>query len=174
MSIAESLLPEFNHEAANTHRVLERVPDERFGWSPHPKSGTMGWLAAHLADMGQWAATALESDSFDVLPPDKPAPQPPPLPKTLSELLGRFDTNLAAAQRALAKATDEQMLAPWALLRSGQEIFRMPRVAVLRGMVLNHMIHHRGQLTVYLRLNDAPVPGLYGPSADEGSPIGGR
>ena len=174
MSIAESLLPEFDVEMANTRKMLERVPEEKFDWSPHPKSGTLGWLAGHLSEMAQWTVLTMQGESFDVAPKSGPAYQPPAPSKTRAQLLERFDQTAAAARQAIAQATDQQMLASWTLLREGQEIFRMPRIAVLRTMILNHMIHHRGQLSVYLRLNDVPVPGLYGPSADEGQRIVGQ
>jgi uncharacterized damage-inducible protein DinB len=174
MSIAESLLPEFDQETANTRKMLERVPEEKFDWRPHPKSGTLGWLAGHLSEMGQWAVLILQGESFDVAPKNGPAYQPPAPSKTRAQLLERFDQTTAAARQAIAQATDQQMRDPWSVLRTGQEVFRMPRIGVLRTMILNHMIHHRGQLSVYLRLNDIPVPGPYGPSADEGGPVGGQ
>lgn len=162
MSIAEGLLPEFDHEMANTRRALERVPEEQLGWRPHPKSPTLGWLATHLASMPQWAAMTMQVDAFDI-----GGEAPPAEVGSREELLAMFDKNVAAARASIVEASDEKMLATWTLLMNGNPIFALPRMGVLRGMILNHGIHHRGQLTVYLRLNDVPVPALYGPSADE-------
>src|SRR5229473_671363 len=155
MSIAQSLLPEFEQEMANTRKVLERVPDEKWNWKPHDKSGTTGWLAV-----------TLNSESLDYAPVDGPSYTPPKI-ENLKELLAAFDKESAEARAALTKASDEDMMQNWSLLAGGKEIFTMPRVACVRGMIMNHLIHHRGQLTVYLRLLNVPVPGLYGPSADE-------
>jgi uncharacterized damage-inducible protein DinB len=168
MSIAESLLPEFDHEMDNTRRTLERVPEARFQWKPHPRSGTLGWLATHLAELPAWAINTIGEDSLDISPDG----QPPKLVQsaaTLGKVLETFDTNRARARAAIPGASDAVLFQPWTLLSNGRIVFAMPRVAVLRGQIFNHLVHHRGQLTVYLRLNDVPVPDLYGPSADEGS-----
>jgi len=162
----QALLGEFDHEMANARRSLERVPDGKFDWKPHAKSMSMGVLASHIANIPQWAALTVESPEFDVNPPGgRPAPQPNF--KTRAELLAAFDKNVPAARAAIAGASDQALMASWSLLNAGKPIFTMPRVAVLRTMILNHLIHHRAQLGVYLRLNDVPVPGMYGPSADE-------
>jgi uncharacterized damage-inducible protein DinB len=166
MSIAASLLPELDQEMANTRKTLERVPDGAFDWKPHEKSFSMMELANHLARLPGWGVATLETDSLD-LDPEKGEFIPPPPAESVAGVLADFDKNVAGFRSALENASDEVLMKPWTLLNSGQEIFTMPRVAVVRGMVLNHIIHHRGQLTVYLRLNDLPVPGLYGPSADE-------
>ena len=164
--IRDALLPEFDQEIANTRKTLERCPEDKFGWKPHPKSFSMGSLATHIANMTGWTVDVIEKDSFDVAPPGAPPYKEEPA-STRQELLEKFDKNAAAARAALAKVTDEQMGASWSLLAGGHTIFSMPRMACLRSMVMNHCIHHRAQLTVYLRLNDVPVPALYGPSADE-------
>lgn len=166
MSLSQSLLPEFDQEMAGTRRTLERVPEAKFGWKPHEKSGTMLWLAAHLASIPEWAAMTVQRDSIDLAPGGKPV-QPPPAPKSTQELLAMFDKNLAAGRAALAGAADEEFSKPWSLLNNGQTLFTMPKIACLRTWVLNHNVHHRAQLGVYLRLNNIPVPALYGPSADE-------
>lgn len=166
MPLNQALLPEFDHEMANTRKTLERVPEDKFGWKPHAKSMTMGRLSTHVAEMPGWVPTTLESESFDFAPPGAP-PFQPKTAATRAELLEIFDKNAATARAALTGATDAQLMVTWTLLSGGQTIFSMPRIAVLRSMVMNHIIHHRGQLAVYLRLNDLPVPGLYGPSADE-------
>ena len=166
MPMSQALLPEFDHEMANTRKALERVPEDKFGWKPHEKSMTLGRLATHVAEMTAWVTPTLESESFDFAPPGAPPFQA----KTASsrdELLEMFDKNVAVARAAIGGASDAQWMTPWSLLQGGRTIFTMPRIAVLRSMVMNHTIHHRGQLAVYLRLNDVPVPALYGPSADE-------
>ncbi len=168
MPINQALLGEFEHETANTRKALERVPEDRFDWAPHAKSMKLGRLAQHLAEIPGWAKDTIDRDFFDVAPEGKSfAPEPV---RTRAEILALFDKNVAAGRKALAGATDDaQMMKPWTLKANGKAIFSLPRVQTLRGFVMNHMIHHRGQLTVYLRLNDVPVPSIYGPSADEGS-----
>jgi uncharacterized damage-inducible protein DinB len=166
MPINQALLPEFDHEMANTRRALERVPEDKSGWKPHEKSMTLGRLATHVAELSSWVPTTLESESFDFAPPGAP-PFQPKTAASRADLLEMFDKNVAAARAAIAAASDLQLMARWSLLNGGKTVFSMPRIAVLRSMVMNHMIHHRGQLAVYLRLNDVPVPALYGPSADE-------
>jgi len=166
MKISESLLPEFDQEMANTRKVLERVPHDKFDWKPHPKSFSFGGLAAHVANMTDWAGLTLEQDSFDYAPPGAPPYETPKFVST-EQLVAAFDKSVAKARTALTAADDSRMLAPWSLMAGGKTVMTMPRVAVIRTFVMNHIIHHRGQLTVYLRLNDLPVPGLYGPSADE-------
>ncbi len=166
MRIADSLLPEFDQEMASTRKTLERCAEDKFGWKPHEKSFSMAALATHIANMSGWAVFTLKQDSFDYAPPGAPPFKEEPV-TSRSELLARFDKNCADARAAIGAAGDEEMMKPWTLLAGGNAIFTMPRVAVLRGMIFNHMVHHRGQLTVYLRLNDIPVPALYGPSADE-------
>jgi uncharacterized damage-inducible protein DinB len=166
MSLAENMLPEFDHEMENTRKTLERIPMEKPDWKPHEKSMPMGRLAIHVATLPGWAVETIERDSLDIAPVGGP---PFELPKAGSqkELLALFDESAAKARAAISKASDEHLLKPWSLLASGNTIFTMPRVAVLRGIVMNHLIHHRAQLGVYLRLNNLPVPALYGPSADE-------
>jgi len=165
MNLNQSLLPELDQEVAGTRKILERVPEDKLTWKPHPKSFTLGALATHVAMIPGWGTFTLEGDSFDLAAPG--ATMPPPPAGSRKELLEIFDRNLGAFRAALAAAQDAQLLAPWTL-RSGEHImFTMPRLAVLRTMIMNHMIHHRAQLGVYLRLNNVPLPGLYGPSADE-------
>jgi uncharacterized damage-inducible protein DinB len=166
MSYAETLLPEFDQEMASTRRVLERIPDDKLDWKPHPKSNTIGWNANHVADIPNWAVLALTRPSLDIAPPDGPKYGFPAL-TSRKEILDLFDRNVTAARQAITEARDEDMGRPWTLSQAGQVFFTMPRSAVVRGFVLNHLIHHRAHLCVYLRLNDAPVPGMYGPSGDE-------
>jgi uncharacterized damage-inducible protein DinB len=166
MTFADTLLPEFDKEMANTRKVLERIPDDKLDWRAHPKSNTIGWNANHVADLVNWLAQALTRPSLDVAPVGG---EPYPFPKLTSrrEILDLFDRNVAAARTAITALRDEAMVQTWTLLRAGQPIFTMPRAAVVRGVVLNHLIHHRAHLCVYLRLNGIPVPGMYGPSGDE-------
>jgi uncharacterized damage-inducible protein DinB len=165
MAIRDALLPEFDQEMTSTRKTLERVPDERFSWKPHEKSSAMGNLAGHLANLPSWASLAINQDSLDLAPGGIPL-QNPPINST-SEVLGTFDKNIADARAAIAGASDEQLLQPWSLLMNGKTLMTVPRAVVLRSFVMNHLIHHRAQLGVYLRLNDIPVPSVYGPSADE-------
>ncbi len=169
MSIGQSLLPEFDQEMQNTRKVLERCPDEKWNWKPHDKSGTVGWLAGHVATMVGWVPFTLKTEELDYAPVDGPSFEPPKIDNR-QQLLAEFDKNVAEARAALAGASDAEMMKNWKLLAGGQEIFTMPRVACIRGMVMNHHIHHRAQLTVYYRMLGVPVPGLYGPSADEQQP----
>jgi uncharacterized damage-inducible protein DinB len=166
MKISETVLPEFDHEMANTRKVLERVPAAKFSWKPHPKSSEFGALAAHIANMPDWAGLTMQSDSFDYAPPGA-APYQTPKYTSTEDLLAAFDKSVAQGRSAIAAADDTAFLAPWTLMAGGNTIMTMPRIAVIRTFVMNHTIHHRAQLGVYLRLNDIPVPGMYGPTADE-------
>lgn len=168
MALSQSLLPEFDHEMANTRRTLERVPEDKLGWKPHEKSAAMGGLATHLSNIPSWAGLAISRDSFDLAPPDAPPPRATVL-NSVEELLATFDKNVSAARAAIAEASDEELFRPWTLLSGGKTVLTLPKIAVLRSFVMNHSIHHRAQLGVYLRLNDVPVPSIYGPSADEGA-----
>lgn len=166
MPISQSLLYEFDHEMANTRKMLERVPDDRLDWRPHAKSWNMGALATHIAFIPGWTVDTIQKDSLDFAPPGEP-PFRNPEASSRADLLAMFDRNVAAARAAIEGASDEHLVKPWTLLAGGHEIFTMPRTVVLRSFVMNHGIHHRAQLGLYLRLNDVPVPGMYGPSADE-------
>ena len=166
MTLSELFLPEFDQEAQATRRTLERVPQEKFGWKPHEKSGTMGWLAGHLAMLPWWATVTIQQDSLDLMPGGK-AMEPPPAPKTTVELLALFDSKLAEGRAAIASASDDALRKPWTLLKNGEKVLTLPKFVVLRSFVMNHIVHHRAQLGVYLRLNNLPVPSVYGPSADE-------
>jgi len=168
MALREALLPEFDQEMATTRRTLERVPENKTDWKPHVKSMTMGRLAGHLAELPTFVVAALNNDAFDLHPPGA-APRPPFVMTSRQQLLDAFDKNVAAARAAIAGASDEHLMKLWTLQNGGKTVFSLPRAAVLRHLTLNHLIHHRGQLSVYLRENDIPVPSIYGPSADEGS-----
>jgi uncharacterized damage-inducible protein DinB len=164
--ISQSMLPEFDQEMLNTRRVLERVPELKQAYRPHPKSMTLGRLAGHIAEMPVWGAMTLAHDHFDMRPGGVSSYQSYELTSTV-DAVQFFDENARQARELLVAATDETMMRTWTLLDNGNAILALPKIAVMRGFVMNHMIHHRGQLIVYLRLNDVPVPGLYGPSADE-------
>lgn len=156
-------LGDFAHEMETTRRVLERVPEDRFGWKPHEKSWTLAQLATHVATLPLWLSMTLQTDELDL-----GASQPPnEVPATRDELLARFDQNAAGAHEALSKADDATLTSPWTLRNGEQVFFTLPKLAVVRGTIISHLIHHRGQLSVYLRLLDVPVPAMYGPSADE-------
>ena len=165
MGLKDALLPEFDHEMATTRRLLERVPDGEFGWQPHEKSMTLGRLAAHIANLPFWMSMTLETTVFelDSLPPDSQRH----VPESQAAVLKDFDAKVGTARARLAAALDAELLTPWTLKKGGQEMFTMPRISALRGFVMNHIIHHRGQLSVYLRLKNVPVPPIYGPTADE-------
>ena len=166
MAICDTLLPEFDQEMAGARRTLERVPADKFDWRPHEKSMTMIGLAGHLGYIPFWATMTLSEDQIDVAPGGEATPPPAP-PASVEELLVNFDKNVTDARAAIASASDDALMKPWSLLRNGETIMTMPKVAVLRSWVMNHLIHHRAQLGVYLRLNDVPVPAMYGSSADE-------
>ena len=165
MTIADSLLPEFDREMGVTRRLLERVPDGQFAWKPHEKSMTLGRLVEHVAELPTWAKVAIEQEGIDMAT-GRPEGYTPPA--TREAALAMFDGTVAGARAALAGRTDAELLAPWTLRAQGKEIFTMPKVAVLRSFVMNHLIHHRGQLSVYLRMQGQSIPSLYGPSGDEG------
>lgn len=166
MSYAEQILPEFDQEMANTRKVLERVPDDKLDWKAHPKSNTIGWNANHLAEMPAWAEGTLTRESWDIAPVGGERYQSPKL-TSRKAILDLFDKNVAAARKAIAAVKDQDVGKMWSLLQGGKPLFTMPRAAVIRNFVLNHTIHHRAILCVYLRLNDIAVPGMYGPSGDQ-------
>jgi len=165
MSIAESFLWEFDNEMNITRSVLERVPEQDAAWQPHPKSSTLGFLAAHIANLPRWASGTVEHDQVDVSLPSSEGFRQPPFDST-SALLERFDRNVEAARKAVSGADDAHLAGPWTLRVGDKILFSMPRSSVLRSFVVSHIVHHRGQLSVYLRLRDVPLPRIYGPSAD--------
>ncbi len=168
MPLNAALLPEFDHEMGTARATLARIPEDKFGWKPHAKSMTMGHLASHLATIPMWGQMTCTTDELDMAPGGKPMEMPPDA-KTSAELLAMFDGNVAGARAAIAASSDAAMMTNWAMKNNGAMMMTMPKIAVLRTWVMNHIIHHRAQLGVYLRLNDIAVPSVYGPSADEGS-----
>src|SRR5258707_6026663 len=169
MSIAQSLLPEFDQEMQNAGKVLERIPDEKWSWKPHVKSGTVVLMAAHIATIPEWAIMTLNTESFDDAAPGRSSYVTPKI-ENRQQVLTAFDKGVTETRKAIEGATDDDMTKVWSLLAGGETVFALPRVAVFRSMIMNHLIHHRAQLTVYYRLLGVPVPGSYGPSADEGQP----
>jgi DinB family len=165
MRASEFLLPEYDLEMSYTRKHLERVPMDRLDFKPHDRSMSLGWLATFMAILPTWGTDALTRDSVDVTDPGV-APQQS-IVHSREALLAMFDANVAAARAAVAGASDEQLRKPWSLLAAGQVIFTQPRFLVFRTYFLNHMIHHRGQLGVCLRLTGVPVPAIYSDSADE-------
>ena len=165
MPIADSLLPEFDQEMATTRRALERVPSDQGAWKPHPKSFPLGHLAQLIALLPGWVVSTLKQTELDLNPPGGGYPGYSLQPT--EALLRLFDDNVKQARAAIAEASDEDMAVPWSLKSGGRTLLTLPRSVVLRQQVLNHLFHHRGQLTVYLRLLDVPLPWVYGPTADE-------
>ena len=166
MKIAEMLLPEFDHETAVTRLLLQGAPDSRVSWTPHPKARTLGELCLHLALLPLWGVRVMQLTTFDLTPSDGTNPFPRPAFVSPQATLATFDEQSAGARAAIASASDSEFLVPWILKDAGHVVFTMPRLAVLRSLVLSHMVHHRGQLSVYLRLCDVTLPPIYGPTAD--------
>jgi uncharacterized damage-inducible protein DinB len=165
MALKDALLPEFDHEMATTRRLLERTPEGDLGWKPHDKSMTLGQLAGHIANIPHWCDAIFTGTEFDVAESGEDAR--PKAPSSIAALIAEFDGKVRQARAALAGRTDAEMLVPWTFKNAGHEVFTMPRVSVVRSFILNHVIHHRGQLSVYLRLRNVPLPSIYGPTADE-------
>jgi len=162
MPFSQTLLPEFDEEMKNTRKILECVPDGKFDYQPHPKSMTLGRLATHVAELPSWARFTLDREVLEMTPDWKPN-----LAASRAELLELFDKSVVEAREKISAASDEDWRKIWTFKFGGKTIFSMPRSAVMRGTVMNHLIHHRAQLGVFLRLNDVEIPGMYGPSADE-------
>jgi uncharacterized damage-inducible protein DinB len=163
MAIKDALLPEFDHEMATTRRLLERVPEAELAWKPHDRSMALGQLAGHIANLPQWCSATLATTVFDL----DELPTRSQLPVSRAALIEEFDSKVSAARNRLTSTTDAELMAPWTLKKGGQEVFTLPRISAIRSFVMNHLIHHRGQLSVYLRLKDVPLPSIYGPTADE-------
>lgn len=163
MAIKDALLPEFDHEMAVTRKVLDRVAEDRFAFQPHEKSMTLGRLASHVADVPSWGQTILKDAEFNMIS----GAYVNQTRSTRADLLQMFDDNTKKIRGLLAGMNDADLMSPWVFKQDGKEMFSMPRVAAWRSWVMSHMIHHRGQLSVYLRQTGSKVPGIYGPSADE-------
>lgn len=166
MTLAKTLLPEYDHEIAGCRKELERVPDGLFDYKPHPRSSTLGQLANHLATIPGWLTSTLRQTEMDFNDPKVKASMPAPV-GTRDALLALFDQGAAKGREVLAATPDAEFAVTWTARSNGKVILAMPRTVVYRGFIMNHMIHHRAQLGVYLRMLDVPVPAIYGPSADE-------
>jgi uncharacterized damage-inducible protein DinB len=162
MPLVDALLPEFDHEMTVTRKLLERVPDDRLAWKPHAKSYSLGQLAQHVATIPMWGSVTLSESEIDIGGTPSPGPA-----GSRAEILSIFDGHVAKTRAALVGKSDGELMAPWALKRDGHVIFSMPKASVWRSFVMSHLIHHRAQLGVYLRMQDVPLPSSYGPSADE-------
>ena len=162
MSFSKTLLPEFDEEMKNTRKLLECVPDGKFDYQPHPKSMTLGRLASHVAELPSWTAATVDLDVLEL-----PADFKPEIATSRDELLRKFDAGVAEARGKIETTTDVHWAQMWTFKYAGKTIMTMPRAAVMRGVIMNHLIHHRAQLGVFLRLNDVAIPGMYGPSADD-------
>jgi uncharacterized damage-inducible protein DinB len=166
MNIRDILLLDFDQEMANTRKMLERVPLNKSDWKPHNKSMTMGRLAGHIAELPGFAMRIMDQDSLDLATMHGEGYRPF-IPTSTNELLTQFDNSTAEIRKALAAASDQQLSITWTMQLGGKIIVSLPRMSAVRSTCLNHLIHHRAQLGVYFRLNDIPLPALYGPSADE-------
>ena len=158
--LSEVFLQEFDAEMAATRRLLERVPADGLDWKPHAKSRSLGQLATHVTELARWGVR-IEGPDW-TLGSDKP-----PVLQSAKEFVARFDENVGASRAAIAAKSDDQLREKFTLMRDGKVFLEMPKAAVLRRIFMNHFIHHRGQLTVYMRLRDVALPGIYGPTADE-------
>ena len=163
MAIVDALLPEFDHEMTVTRKVLERVDDTQFGWKPHERSMSLGRLATHVAEIPNWAHTILTEPEFNMVD----GQYKPTAAATTADVLALFDRQVKTVRGLLEARSDAELMSTWTFKQNGQELFGMPRAAAWRSWVMNHLIHHRGQLSVYLRQTGSKVPGIYGPSADE-------
>ena len=165
IKMTEALLSDVEREGSRSRRALERVPEGRYDWKPHERSMIFGYIAQMVAQIPDWVAMIVTQDELDVAPPGGPHERPVP-PKTKDEYLAALDAALAKARDALRQTTDEHLMTPWRLLVGGKVAVELPRHTMIRD-TLSHLAHHRGQMTVYLRLMGGTVPALYGPSADD-------
>jgi uncharacterized damage-inducible protein DinB len=163
MAIAQALLPEFDHEMAITRKMLERFPEEKAEWRPHDTCMTLGRLAGHVSELAGWVVPTIRQDKL-VMDPNTFVPI---VVKSREEALKKFDETVKASRAVIAEASDEALMKPWSLEVGGKTILTLPKAAVLRSFVMNHMIHHRGQLAAFYRIAGVPVPSIYGPSKDE-------
>ncbi len=166
MPIIDLFAAEFDHEMGNTRKMLERVPDDKLTWKPHEKNFTLQYLASHVANLPYWTIPSLQQDNLDIAPAGQP-PYQTPMAGSRAQLLEFFDDNVAKAKAAMAGITDDYMMKPWSLLAGGHTLMTLPRWMVQRQFMMNHLVHHRAQLGLYLRLLGVAVPGMYGPSADD-------
>lgn len=163
MNLIDPILAELAHEGATTRRLLERLPQDRLGWQPHQKSMTLGRLATHIAEIPGWVGSIVEKDEFDI----GASGYVPPTLGSVAEIIALFDKSVATATETLKRQSNDRLLAKWQLKKNGKLVVEMPRLGMVRSFLMNHLIHHRGQLSVYLRLQNVPLPSIYGPTADE-------
>jgi uncharacterized damage-inducible protein DinB len=163
MGLTDAFLAEFDHEMGTTRKLLERLPESRLGWKPHDRSMSLGRLATHVAEIPIWGDRIVTEMELNLVGPYTPREE-----QSRDAILALFDETTGKMRKTLVGKSDGELMVPWALKRDGKVVFSLPRAAMLRSMVFNHLVHHRGQLSVYLRLNDVPLPPMYGPSADEG------
>ncbi len=164
MTLADAFIAEFHHEAQGTRRILERLPEDKLSFKPHPKSMSLGGLATHVAHIPDWIRTVVNDSIFDMgIVEGRTAER-----KSRREILDYFEKNAKEFGEVLAGKSDEHLRETWTLKNKGAHVLTLPRAACIRSFIMSHVIHHRGQLTVYLRMNDVPLPAIYGPSADEG------
>jgi uncharacterized damage-inducible protein DinB len=163
MNLIDPILAELTHEGETTRRLLERLPQDRLGWQPHQKSMTLGRLATHIAEIPGWVGSIVEKDEFDI----GTAGHTPSTVGSVAEVIAMFDKSVATATETLKRQSNDRLLAKWQLKKNGKLVVEMPRVGMIRSFLMNHLIHHRGQLSVYLRLQNVPLPSIYGPTADE-------
>jgi uncharacterized damage-inducible protein DinB len=163
MNLIDPIVMEFTHEAGVTRRLLERVPDAQLGWKPHEKSMSMARLASHIAEIPMFVGAILGQDEFNL-----GGDYTPTVAGSTAEILEMFDKNVAMATEMMQGQSNERLMETWRLKKGDHVLFEMPRIGVIRGIVLNHSVHHRGQLSVYVRMHNVPLPSIYGPSADEG------
>lgn len=164
MRLVDLLLPEFDHEMASTRRVLARAPEPQFGWRPHEKSWTLGGLSTHIANLPRWGVSVLKHNSYDVV---QDAGERPVEQTAVADVLALFDRHVNDARSALTDITEGELIVPWTLKRDGVVMMSVPRIQAFKSFAISHIVHHRGQLTVYLRLQNVPLPPIYGPTADE-------
>ena len=169
MPLIDILLPQFDRELGITRRLLENSPEADLGWRPDDRSRTVAELIAHLAEIPPWTRGIMETEGCDVTQVPAAAAV-----TTVAGALERFDAGAAAGRRALAGRPDDELVADWTLRREGRVLFSLPRLSMVQVLVLNHLVHHRGQLSVYLRMRGAPIPPIYGPTADGGEPAAHR
>jgi uncharacterized damage-inducible protein DinB len=165
VSLKQAILAEFDAEVAVTRRVLDRLPDQALAWKPHERSMSLGGLAAHLAQIPHWGTSILQRDGYD-MPADARAPADSVATK--ADVIETFERHTTEVRRVLVGLTEAELYAPWSLTSGGDVVMSLPKISALRRFLLNHLVHHRGQLTVYLRMHNVPLPPLYGPTADEG------
>jgi uncharacterized damage-inducible protein DinB len=170
MSISEKLLPEFDGEMEKTRKILACAPEGKWDWTPHEKSMSLGRLSGHIAELPSWGTTIMEKDVFELNPEENKAY----VADSSAGLIETFDKHRAKARETIANSGDEAFHQVWTMKFAGKPVLSGPRIALIRGMMMNHLIHHRGQLSVYLRLLNVPFPGMYGPSADEPGSIAQR